>query len=123
VHSLERLRPGRHPLAVNNSVVNPNPNPNPNANAGTQSLMVKNSQITPGNGQLTSPFNILNLPKPNGSSSTPATGSNGWKPGAVIQDVTTAVKDVINDLTHPFTPKTGAGSSNSQSTSGSQAAA
>jgi len=43
--------------------------------------------------------------------------------GAVIQGITTAVKDVINGLTHPFAPKSGAGSSGSQSTSGSQAAA
>jgi hypothetical protein len=43
--------------------------------------------------------------------------------GAMIQGITTAVKDVINGLTHPFAPKSGAGSSGSQSTSGSQAAA
>jgi hypothetical protein len=41
----------------------------------------------------------------------------------VIQGVTTAVKDVINGLTKPFTPKPGSGTTNSQSTSGSQAAA
>jgi hypothetical protein len=63
------------------------------------------------------------LPKPNGSSSTPPTGSNGWKPGTVIPGSTTAVKDVINGRTHPFTPKSGAGGSNPPSTSGSQAAA
>jgi predicted component of type VI protein secretion system len=110
---------------VNNSVVDPNPNPkpNPSANAGTQSLTINNSQMTPGNGQLTNPFTLPGLPKPNGSSATPPTGSNGWKPGAVIQGITTAVKDVINGLTHPFAPKSGAGSSGSQSTSGSQAAA
>jgi hypothetical protein len=108
---------------ANNSVVDPNPKPNPITNAGAQSLMINNSQMTPANGQSTNPFTIPNLPKPNGSTSTPATGSNGWKPGAVIQGITTEVKDVINELTHPFAPKSGAGSSNSPSTSGSQAAA
>jgi hypothetical protein len=69
--------------SANNSVVDPNPNPKPNpiTNAGTQSLTINNSQMTPGNGQLTNPFTIPGLPKPNGSSATPPTGSNGWKPG------------------------------------------
>jgi hypothetical protein len=88
-------------------VVNPNPNPNPNliTNVATRSLTSNNNQMTPRNGQLTNPFTIPNLPKSNGSSSTPSTGSNGWKPGTVIQDVGTAVKNVINDLTHPFTSR------------------
>jgi hypothetical protein len=86
-------------------------------------LQINNSQMTPANGQLPNPFNIGNLPKPTGASSTPSTGSNGWQPGAVIQGVTTTIKDVINDLTRPFAPKSGAGTSNSQPTSGSQAAA
>jgi len=102
--------PNSGPVA-NNSVVDPNPNPI--TNAGTRSLMVNNSQMTPANGHLTSPFNILNLPKPNGSSSTPAAGSNG--PGAV--------NDGINGLTKPSTPKPGAGTTNPQSTGGLGAAA
>jgi hypothetical protein len=93
-------------------VVDPNPKPNPITNVGAQSLMTNNSPMTPADGQLTNPSTIPDLPKP-----------NGWKPGAVIQVVITAAKDVINGLTRPFTPKPGAGSSNPQSTSGSQAAA
>jgi PE-PPE domain len=104
---------------ADNSVVNPNPNPV--TNVGTQSLMANNSQMTPANGQLTNPFTIPGLPKPNGSSSTPPAGSNG--PGAGIQGVTTAVSDVINGLTKPLTPKPGAGTSNPQSTGGLGAAA
>src|ERR1700730_17973905 len=59
---------------VNNSVVDPNPNPkpNPSANAGAQSLTINNSQMTPGNGQLTNPFTIPGLPEPNGVNSKTA---------------------------------------------------
>lgn len=77
-----------------------NPNPNLITNVATRALTSNNNPMTPRNGQLTNPFTIPNLPKSNGSSSTPSTGSNGWKPGTVIQDVSTAVKNVINDLTH-----------------------
>jgi hypothetical protein len=104
---------------VNNSAVN-----TPLTDAKSNPSFTANTvQTTPATGPLPNPFNIVDLPKPNGSSSTPTTGSNGWKPGAVIQGFTTAVKDVIGDLTKPFAPKSGGGTSNSQSSSGSQAAA
>jgi hypothetical protein len=70
------------------------------------------------------PFELLQLPKSNNGTTTTPNKPNGWKPGAVVQGFTSAVKDVINGFTKPFQKKpTTSGAPSNQPASDTPAAA
>jgi len=119
-------QPSDNSVVVNTPKTDPVP-----ADVDTQTLVDNSNQNTPADKTpVTNPFELLQLPQSNNNSSTTTPNKpNGWKPGAVVQGFTSAVKDVINGFTKPFThkPTTGSQPSSTPSgqspSSGSQAAA
>jgi hypothetical protein len=76
--------------------------PKPVVNTDTQLPADNSGQTTAAdNGSVVKPFQLLELPKPGTSSTTQPKKPNAWKPGAVLQRVTTGLEDAINGLMKP----------------------
>ncbi len=86
--------------------------PSDDTNTGLQTPTNNGSIKTPptNNGSSVNPFNLVDPTKSSTTSTgSPAAKPKAWKPGAVLQKITTGIKDAVSDLTQPHSATTPGG--------------